>query len=101
MVTDTTTTPGEKPTPICTDMLNEARRDIADVVEELGALCTHLREAAEFAESGHPSVGAACIEDAHEAIGAAMMRLREIRDKSGRWAVWADGAAKAQKGGEA
>ena len=40
-----------------TDMLNEARRDLADVIEEIGAVALHIREAIDFADNAeltHP-----------------------------------------------
>lgn len=74
-----------------TDILNEARRDLSDVIEEIGAVATHLREAMDFAESGGVPAASACIDDAQDAIDNAIRELTRIRDKSGRWAVWAGG----------
>lgn len=74
-----------------TDMLNEARRDITDVVEETGAVCTHLREAMDFADHGSVPAAVACVEDALEAIDTTIRELTKIRDRAGRWAVWAEG----------
>ena len=74
-----------------TDMLNEARRDITDVVEEIGAVCTHLREAMDFAERGGIPSAVASVEDAQDAIDNAIRELTKIRDRAGRWAVWAEG----------
>lgn len=76
---------------VSTDMLNEARRDITDVVEETGAVCTHLREAMDFADNGSTPGAVACVEDAVDAIDNAIRALTKIRDKAGRWAVWAEG----------
>lgn len=78
-----------------TDMLNEARRDISNIVEEIGAVCTHLREAMEFADTDSMPMAVASVEDALESIDVTIAQLFKIRDKAGRWAVWADG-----KGGE-
>jgi hypothetical protein len=72
-----------------TDMLNEARRDISDVVEETGTVCLHLREAMDFAENGSIGNAVASVEDAQDAIDAAVRELMKIRDKAARWAVWA------------
>lgn len=74
-----------------TDMLNEARRDISDVVEEIGAICTHVREAMDFAARDSVRSAVVCVEDAQEAIDTAILELTKIRDKAGRWAVWAEG----------
>jgi cellobiose-specific phosphotransferase system component IIA len=78
-----------------TDMLNETRRDITDVVEEVGAVCTHLREAMDFADNGSMRSAVASVEDAQDAIDNAMRELTKIRDRAGRWAVWAEGKEKA------
>lgn len=74
-----------------TDMLNEARRDITDVIEEVGAVCMHLREAMDFAETGSIPGAVASVEDAQDAIDNAIRELTKIRDRAGRWAVWAEG----------
>lgn len=74
-----------------TDMLNEARRDIADVIEEVGAVCTHLREAMDFADSGSVPSAVASVDDALESIDTTIRELTKIRDRAGRWAVWAEG----------
>jgi len=37
-------------TKILTDILNESRRDLAEVLEEMGAVAMHLREAMEAAD---------------------------------------------------
>ena len=79
-----------------TDMLNEARRDITDVVEEVGAVCMHLREAMDFADNGSVPSAVASVEDAQEAIVNAFRELTKIRDRAGRWAVWAEGKENAQ-----
>jgi ribosome-associated translation inhibitor RaiA len=78
-----------------TDMLNEARRDITDVIEEVGAVCTHLREAMDFADNGSVLSAVACVDDAQAAIDNAIRELTKIRDMAGRWAVWADGKERA------
>lgn len=79
-----------------TDALNEARRELADVVEELGAVAMHLREAIDFAETNLPqAVGS--VEDAGEAIAAAIDQLHKINDRSGRWVVWAEGESAPEK----
>lgn len=75
-----------------TDMLNEARRDITEVIEEIGAVAMHLREAISFADDGNSIGGAvASVEDAQAAIDNAMSELAKIRDAAGRWAIWAEG----------
>lgn len=74
-----------------TDMLNEARRDLSDVIEEIGAVATHLREAMHFADNGGVPSATASIDDAQDAIDNAILELTKIRDKTGRWAVWAEG----------
>lgn len=79
-----------------TDMLNEARRDITDVIEEVGAVCTHLREAMDFAENGSVPAAVSSAEDAVDAIDTAIRELTKIRDKAGRWSVWAEGKEGAQ-----
>ena len=76
-----------------TDMLNEARRDITDVIEEVGAVCTHLREAMDFAECGNKESAVASVDDAQDAIDTAIRELLKIRDKAGRWSVWVEGGS--------
>jgi len=76
-----------------TDMLNEARRDLADVLEEIGAVAMHLREAIDFADSDLVSPAAASVDDAQNAIDETVRQLAGIRDKVGRWAVWAEDQA--------
>lgn len=78
-----------------TDMLNEARRGISDVIEETGAVCTHLREAMDFAENGSIGHAVASVDCAQDMIDSAVRELMKIRDKAGRWAVWAEGKEKA------
>jgi hypothetical protein len=73
------------------DILNEARRDLSDVLEEIGAVAMHLREAMEFAEAGRGSAATASVDDAQNAIDETVRQLAGIRDKAGRWAVWAEG----------
>lgn len=80
-----------KKKPIVTDMLNEARRDLAEVLEEMGAVAMHLREAMDAGENGNASFAAACVDDAQAAIDNARTELTKIRDRAGRWAVWAEG----------
>jgi hypothetical protein len=77
-----------------TDTLNEARRDLADVLEEIGAVAMHLREAIDFADSDLVSPAAASVDDAQNAIDETVRQLAGIRDKAGRWAVWAEDQAK-------
>ena len=76
-----------------TDMINEARRDITDVIEEVGAVCTHLREAMDFAECGNKESAVASVDDAQDAIDTAIRELLKIRDKAGRWSVWVEGGS--------
>lgn len=78
-----------------TDMLNEARRDLAEVLEEMGAVAMHLREAMDFAELGGIKAAASSVEDAQTAIDNARSELAKIRDRAGRWAVWAEGKGEA------
>ena len=75
------------------NMLNEARRDLADVLEEIGAVAMHLREAIDFADSDLVSPAAASVDDAQNAIDETVRQLAGIRDKVGRWAVWAEDQA--------
>jgi hypothetical protein len=72
-------------------MLNEARRDFSDVLEQIGSACMHLREASDFAESNLIPTAVTSVEDAQEMIDDALRELTKIRDKAGRWAVWAEG----------
>jgi hypothetical protein len=74
-----------------TDMLNEARRDMTDVLEEIGAACLHLREAMDFSENGSVPSATGSVDDALVAIDRAIEEIRKVRDRAGRWAVWADG----------
>lgn len=71
--------------------LKEARAMVADVIEEVGAIGTHLREALDFATRTGPLAAASSVDDAQEAIDNAIRELFKIRDKAGRWAVWAEG----------
>jgi hypothetical protein len=79
-----------------TDMLNEARRDLAEVLEEMGAVAMHLREAMDFADNGIMAAATASVDDAQDAIDRTICELTKIRDRSGRWAVWAEGKEGAQ-----
>ncbi len=75
-----------------TSILKEARAAVADVIEELAEVAMHLREAIDEASGGRPvTVVVASVDDAHEAIDRARAELLKIRDKAGRWAVWAEG----------
>lgn len=76
-----------------TDTLNEARRDLADVLEEIGAVAMHLREAIDFGDSDLVSPASASVDDAQNAIDETVRQLAGIRDKVGRWAVWAEDQA--------
>lgn len=73
-----------------TDTLNEARRDLADVLEEIGAVAMHLREAIDFGEADLVSPASASVDDAQNAIDETVRQLAGIRDKAGRWAAWAE-----------
>lgn len=77
-------------TKIPTDILNESRRDLAEVLEEMGAVAMHLREAMDAADTGNVSFAAACVDDAQAAVDNAIAELAKIRDAAGRWAVWAE-----------
>ena len=72
-------------------MLNEARRDMTDVIEEIGAACLHLREAMDFAENGSKGSATGSVDDALDAIDTAINAIHRVRDRAGRWAVWAEG----------
>lgn len=75
-----------------TSMLKDARAAVADVLEELAEVAMHLREAIDSASGGRPvPVVVASVDDAHEAIDRASSELLKIRDRCGRWAVWAEG----------
>jgi hypothetical protein len=73
-----------------TDILNEARRDISEVVEEIGAVCMHLREAMDYADNGSAQPAVESVDDAQNAIDTAIVELQKIRDKAGRWAIMAE-----------
>jgi hypothetical protein len=72
-------------------VLREARAQVADLLEEVGAVSHHLREAIDFAEHSGPLAASASVNDARWAIDKAIAELTKIRDKAGRWAVWAEG----------
>ncbi len=72
-------------------MLNEARRDMTDVIEEIGTACLHLREAMDFAENGSGPSATGSVDEALDAIDRAIKEIHKVRDRAGRWAVWADG----------
>lgn len=74
-------------------MLKEARAMVADAMEEVGAVAMHLREAKDFAETNATESAVASVEDALDAIDTTIQELTKIRDKAGRWAVWAEGKA--------
>lgn len=76
----------KKGKPIVSDMLNEARRDMSDVIEEIGAACTHLREAMDFAENGSKGSATGSVDDALDAIDRAIEEIHKVRDRAGRWA---------------
>lgn len=78
---------------IPTHTLYKARRDLADVLEEIGAVAMHLREAIDFIKFDLVSPASASVDDAQNAIDETVRQLAGIRDKVGRWAVWADGRA--------
>ena len=71
--------------------LKDARAMVADVIEEVGAISTHLREAVDFATRTGTLAAVSSVDDAQEAIDNAIRELFKIRDKAGRWAVWAEG----------
>lgn len=73
------------------DTLNEARRDLTDVIEEVGAVSMHLREAIDLADGESIPNAEAIVDDALNAIDNAIRELLKIRDHVGRWAVWAAG----------
>lgn len=82
---------------IDTAMLQEARRQLADVMEEIGSMATLLREAIDAAERDNLDFAAACCDDAIEANDNARDMLRRLRDRTGRWVVWAEGQAQSQE----
>ncbi|MFZ9938221.1 MAG: hypothetical protein ACO3JG_14375 [Luteolibacter sp.] len=82
---------------IDTAMLQEARRQLADVMEEIGAVATLLRDAIEAAERDNLDFAAACCDDVIEANDNARDMLRRLRDLTGRWSVWAEGREHAQE----
>jgi hypothetical protein len=49
----------------------------------------------DFAENGSIGNAVASVEDAQDAIDNTVRELMKIRDKAGRWAVWAEGKEKA------
>lgn len=75
--------------PIVIDTLIEARRDLAEALENMGVAAMYIREAIDAGETGKASFGAKCIDDAQAMIDKAMAELSKIREKAGRWAVWA------------
>jgi len=81
----------KKGKPIVSDMLNEARRDMSDVIEEIGAACTHLREAVDFAKNGSKGSAIGSIDDALDAIDRVINEIYRVRACACRWAAWVDG----------
>ena len=73
--------------------LDTARARLADVLEELGAVGLHLREAMECAEGGNVPGAILSAEEATDAVDSAFRELEKIRDLAGRWMVWAEGRA--------
>lgn len=71
--------------------LDTARGRMADVLEELGAVGMHLREAMECAEGGNQPGAIGSAEEATEAVDSAIRELEKIRDLAGRWIIWAEG----------
>ena len=67
-------------------MLNDARRDMTNVIEEIGAACRHLREAMDFAENGSKLPATRSVDDALDAIDRAIEGIHKVRDSAGRWA---------------
>lgn len=78
--------------------LDTARARMADVLEELGAVALHLREAMECAESGNLQGAVMSAVEATDAIDSASQELEKMRDLAGRWIVWADGRVEASNG---
>lgn len=68
-----------------TDILNEARRDMADVMEEVGVTCFYLAEAIRFGETSRPKEAVASAEHAQAAIDKAFNELSKIRSKADEW----------------
>jgi hypothetical protein len=77
--------------PIDSSIITAARANLAEVLEELGAISMHLREAINFAELGSIESASSSVDDAQNAIDTARNQLADIREQSGRWAVWAEG----------
>jgi hypothetical protein len=83
--------------PLDVSQLNAARWYVADAMEEIGTLSMHLREAIECAEAGRVEFATDSLEDALEAADNAIREITKIRDRAGRWAVWAEGITKQTK----
>lgn len=75
--------------------LDTARARMADVMEELGAVAMHLREAMECAEAGNLRGALVSAGDAPEVITSAMEELDKMRDLTWRWILWAEGKEEA------
>ena len=86
-------------TKIPTDILNKSRRDLVEVLEEMGAVAIHLREAMDAAETGNALFAAVCVGDAQAAADNAIAELAKIRDAAGRWAVWAESGLDSENAG--
>ena len=65
--------------------IKEALFAIPSVMEEIGALCNHLREALNFVGHRSPLNAAECGNDAIQSIDSAISELSAIRDKVVRW----------------
>jgi hypothetical protein len=71
-----------------TDILKKSRRDLVEVLEEMGAVAMHLSEALTVPNTVLFAV--ACVEDAQAAVDKAIIELNDIRDAIGRWAAMAE-----------
>jgi hypothetical protein len=71
-----------------TDILKKSRRDLVEVLEEMGAVAMHLSEALTVPNTVLFAV--ACVEDAQAAVDNAISELNYIRDSIGRWAAMAE-----------
>lgn len=67
------------------------RAQMADVLEELGTVAMHLREAMECAEGENLLGAMQSAEDATETMDSALRELTGMRELVGRWVLWAEG----------
>ena len=70
--------------------LDTARGRLADVMEELGAVAMHLREAMGCGEGGNLQGALMSAEEATEAISSGIQEMEKMVDLVARWMVWAE-----------